>query len=96
MGGFTGSDPAMPLTKLKSYIASGKLRYVLLDSASGGFGGGMGGPGGGQANSAATAYVKSTCTVVPASAYGAGSSTSSKTTATTATSGQTLYECTKG
>jgi hypothetical protein len=38
--------------------------------------------GGGQANSAATGYVSSTCTVVKASAYGGSSSTA-----------QTLYYC---
>jgi 4-amino-4-deoxy-L-arabinose transferase-like glycosyltransferase len=30
MGGFMGSDPAPSLAKLKSFIASGQLRYVLL------------------------------------------------------------------
>ncbi|MEY9872235.1 4-amino-4-deoxy-L-arabinose transferase-like glycosyltransferase [Streptacidiphilus sp. MAP12-33] len=109
MGGFTGSDPAMTLAKMKSLISSGKLRYVLLGS--GGFGGGMGGPGGGDANSAATDYVKSICTAVSPSAYGGTSSggtssgsTSSGSTSSTgasstgasssASSGQTLYECT--
>ncbi|WP_063770923.1 glycosyltransferase family 39 protein [Streptacidiphilus neutrinimicus] len=108
MGGFTGSDPAMSLARLKSLVASGKLRYVLLDSGtSGGMGGGPG--GGGQANSQATSYVKSTCTAVSASAYGGSSSTSSSsstsagtataggdsaTAARSASSGETLYECT--
>jgi 4-amino-4-deoxy-L-arabinose transferase-like glycosyltransferase len=39
MGGFSGSDPAPTLEQLKSYVASGQLRYVLIG------GGGMGGPG---------------------------------------------------
>jgi 4-amino-4-deoxy-L-arabinose transferase-like glycosyltransferase len=43
MGGFMGSDPAPSLAKLKSFIASGQLHYVLL----GGGGGGGGGAGGG-------------------------------------------------
>jgi hypothetical protein len=85
MGGFTGSDPAMSLAKLKSYLASGKLRYVLLG------GGGMDGPGG-RANSAATSYVESTCTVVKPSAYGASFSASS-TGVASAISTQTLYDC---
>jgi 4-amino-4-deoxy-L-arabinose transferase-like glycosyltransferase len=102
MGGFTGSDPAMSLAKMKSLVASGRLRYVLLGS--GGFGGG---PGGGQANSEATNYVKSTCKAVSASAYGGtastGTSSSSASSAGTAStgstssrssSGETLYECT--
>jgi 4-amino-4-deoxy-L-arabinose transferase-like glycosyltransferase len=42
MGGFTGSDPAPTLTQLKSYIASGELRFVL---AGGGQDGGFGAPG---------------------------------------------------
>jgi 4-amino-4-deoxy-L-arabinose transferase-like glycosyltransferase len=110
MGGFTGSDPAMSLAKLKSLVASGKLRYVLLGSGGfGGMGGGTGGgPGGGQANREATNYVKSTCTVVSASAYGGASSTRGSSTSTSSTSatagsstgtststssGESLYEC---
>ncbi|QMU79464.1 hypothetical protein GXW83_30925 [Streptacidiphilus sp. PB12-B1b] len=86
MGGFTGDDPAMSLAKLKGYIASGKLHYVLLDGSgtTGGPGGATGGGmGGGRANSAATSYVTSSCTAVTASAYG-GSSTGTS---------QTLYYC---
>lgn len=89
MGGFTGSDPAMSLAQIKSYIATGELHYVLVG------GGGMGGgPGGGQANSAATAYVQSSCSVVSPSAYGAAAATT-KTTATTSTASSTekLYYC---
>jgi 4-amino-4-deoxy-L-arabinose transferase-like glycosyltransferase len=59
MGGFTGSDPAPTLDQLKSYVASGKLRFVL---ASGGIGGG--GFGGGTDSSSRTAWVTSTCKVV--------------------------------
>ena len=88
MGGFTGDDPAMSLAQIKSYIASGKLHYVLVG------GGGMGGgPGGGQANAAATAYVTSTCSVVSASAYGGTSSTSTSTTAASTASTEKLYYC---
>ena len=92
MGGFTGDDPAMSLAKLKGYIASGKLHYVLLDGS-----GSVGGPGGGQANAAATAYVSSSCTVVKPSEYG-GSTTSSSAGTTTGskasvTASQSLYYC---
>jgi 4-amino-4-deoxy-L-arabinose transferase-like glycosyltransferase len=59
MGGFTGSDPAPTLDQLKSYIASGKLRFVL---ASGGIGGG--GFGGGADSSSRTTWVTSTCKAV--------------------------------
>lgn len=41
MGGFMGSDPAPSLAKLKSFIDSGQLHYVLLSG--GGAGGGTGG-----------------------------------------------------
>jgi hypothetical protein len=60
MGGFTGSDPAPTLDQLKSYIASGKLRFVI---ASGGGGGGGGGFGGGD-SSDRTTWVTSTCKAV--------------------------------
>jgi hypothetical protein len=92
MGGFTGSDPAMTLAKMKSLIASGKLRFVLLGS--GGMGGG---PGGDQSNSEATSYVKSTCKVVSASTYGgttSGSASSGSGAASgSTTSSQELYDC---
>ena len=83
MGGFTGDDPAMTLSKLKGYIASGKLHYVLVDGT-----GSAGGPGGGQANAAATAYVTSNCTVVKASEYGGSTTTAAGTTAS-----ESLYYC---
>ncbi|MFN8124860.1 MAG: glycosyltransferase family 39 protein [Thermoleophilia bacterium] len=38
-GGFTGSDPALSLDRLKALVAEGKLRYFVV-------GGRMGGPGG--------------------------------------------------
>jgi 4-amino-4-deoxy-L-arabinose transferase-like glycosyltransferase len=59
MGGFTGSDPAPTLDQMKSYIASGKLRFVLA-GGSGGFGG-MGG------NSEVNSWVTSTCKLVTVS-----------------------------
>ena len=83
MGGFTGDDPAMSVAKLKGYIASGKLHYVLVDGT-----GSAGGPGGGRANAAATAYVTSDCTVVKASEYGG-----STTTAAGSTASESLYYC---
>jgi hypothetical protein len=65
MGGFTGSDPAPTLDQLKSYIASGKLRFVL---AGGGMGGGFGGGGPGGTSAAdgtdRTSWVTSTCKLV--------------------------------
>jgi hypothetical protein len=67
MGGFMGSDPAPSLAKLKSFIDSGQLHYVLL-SGSGGAGGGafsavggragLGGAAGGPGGSTSTATSK--------------------------------------
>jgi 4-amino-4-deoxy-L-arabinose transferase-like glycosyltransferase len=61
MGGFTGSDPAPTLAQLKSYIASGELRFVLA----GGQGGGFGAPGASTTDSMdRTSWVTSTCKLV--------------------------------
>ena len=62
MGGFTGSDPAPSLDQLKSYVASGKLRYVLV-------GGSGGGPFGGGGSDGRTSWITSTCKAVN---YGTG------------------------
>ena len=59
MGGFTGSDPAPTLDQLKSYVASGKLRFVLAGGG-GGFGGGFGG-GVGDDVATRTAWVTRAC-----------------------------------
>jgi 4-amino-4-deoxy-L-arabinose transferase-like glycosyltransferase len=59
MGGFTGSDPAPTLDQLKSYIASGKLRFVLAGGSMGG--GGFGGAGTGTDR---TSWVTSACKAV--------------------------------
>jgi 4-amino-4-deoxy-L-arabinose transferase-like glycosyltransferase len=61
MGGFTGSDPAMTVTKLQGYVKEGALRYLLLGDGRGG-------------SSAVTAWVQQNCTTVKASEYG-GTST---------------------
>ncbi len=57
MGGFTGSDNALTVAELQAYVASGKLRYVLL-------GGGGAGGGFGRGDSAVTAWVAAHGTVV--------------------------------
>ena len=64
MGGFTGSDPAPTLDQLKSYIASGKLRFVLAGGGGGFGGGGSAGVFGGTDTSARTTWVTSTCKAV--------------------------------
>ena len=68
MGGFTGSDPAPTLAQLQAYVASGRLRYVLVGGR--GFGGGFGGTG--DAGSV-DAWVTSTCTVVDSAGTASGS-----------------------
>ncbi|MEU7829172.1 glycosyltransferase family 39 protein [Nonomuraea sp. NPDC049129] len=56
MGGFTGSDPAMTVTRLKELVASGKLRFVLAGD------GDRGGPG--RGNSEVTTWVQANCKAV--------------------------------
>ena len=61
MGGFSGSDPTPTLAQLQSYVASGQLRFVLLN------GGGGGGPiGRGGAASSVSTWVSQTCSAVTA------------------------------
>jgi len=87
MGGFTGSDPAPAVDELKTMIADGEIRFFLL-------GGNGGAPGG--SNSAATAYVTSTCSVVDGRQYG-GPATGTSQTATDGGfrpgGAQVLYDC---
>jgi 4-amino-4-deoxy-L-arabinose transferase-like glycosyltransferase len=54
-GGFTGSDPALTVTKLEQMIADKLVRYVVI--------GGQGGPGG-SSSSSITSWVQSNCTAV--------------------------------
>jgi 4-amino-4-deoxy-L-arabinose transferase-like glycosyltransferase len=71
MGGFTGSDPTPKLDELKSYIASGKLRFVI--TGSNGAAGGFAGPGlpGGNNSGSISSWVTSTCKAV---SYGGSTS----------------------
>jgi 4-amino-4-deoxy-L-arabinose transferase-like glycosyltransferase len=68
MGGFTGSDPAPTLAQLKSYVASGKLRFVLAGGGPGGsggvFAGGFGTTSGAADTSSRTSWVTSNCKLV--------------------------------
>ncbi|MET7680777.1 glycosyltransferase family 39 protein [Streptomyces sp. NPDC005423] len=76
MGGWSGSDNAMTLAKLKSLVKSGTLHYLLVSS------------GGGQSTgSEITAWVKKHGTAVKSSAYGSSSSSSSGSTTGSSTSG---------
>ncbi|WP_405990154.1 ArnT family glycosyltransferase [Streptomyces sp. NBC_00986] len=69
MGGWSGSDNAMTLAKLKSLVKSGKLHYIIVSS-----------DGGQGTNSAITAWVKAHGTAVKSSAYSSSSSSSSSST----------------
>ncbi len=62
MGGFSGSDPAMTVEKLRALVSSGQLRFVV---ATGGFGGAFRGPGA-FGGSSVTEWVTTTCTPVTA------------------------------
>ncbi|MGW1530678.1 glycosyltransferase family 39 protein [Streptomyces aureus] len=64
MFGFTGSDKAMTLDRLKELVSKGELHYIQLG---GGMGGGMGGNN--TLNSQITAWVEKNGTAVKQSAY---------------------------
>jgi len=72
MGGFSGSDPTPTVEQLRSLVAAGKLRYVIVggQGGPGGFGGGPGGPGGfgggpgGRGSSSVDAWVTAHGTLV--------------------------------
>jgi 4-amino-4-deoxy-L-arabinose transferase-like glycosyltransferase len=71
-GGFTGQVPYPTLTQFEQYVADGQLRYVDLAETGGGFSG-----FGGEQGTAAQieTWVPAHCSVVPATDYGAGAST---------------------
>ncbi|MFD9318123.1 glycosyltransferase family 39 protein [Streptomyces sp. NPDC060053] len=77
MWGFTGSDQAMTLAKLKELVKKGELHYIQLSG-----GGGMGGNS--SLNQEITAWVQKNGTAVKESAY---SSTSSSTSGSGTASG---------
>ncbi|QIZ02002.2 ArnT family glycosyltransferase [Streptomyces sp. S1D4-11] len=68
MGGWSGSDNAMTLAKLKSLVKSGKLHYIIVSS-----------DGGQGTNSEIAAWVKAHGTAVKSSAYSSGSSSATST-----------------
>ncbi|MFC7998038.1 ArnT family glycosyltransferase [Streptomyces rochei] len=78
MWGWSGSDNAMTLTRLKELVKKGELHYVQV-------GGGMG--GGSGAGSEVTQWVQEHGTAVEASAYGASSTSDSSTVGSGADSG---------
>ncbi|WP_371321358.1 ArnT family glycosyltransferase [Streptomyces rochei] len=78
MWGWSGSDNAMTLTRLKELVKKGELHYVQV-------GGGMG--GGSGAGSEVTQWVREHGTAVEASAYGASSTSDSSPVGSGADSG---------
>jgi len=72
MGGWSGSDNAMTLAKLKSLVKSGKLHYIIVSS-----------DGGQGTNSAIATWVKAHGTAVKSSAYSSSSSTTSTSSSST-------------
>ncbi|MFE2421633.1 ArnT family glycosyltransferase [Streptomyces hokutonensis] len=87
MWGFTGSDKAMTLAKLKELVKKGELHYIQLG------GGGMGGNS--TLNTEITAWVQKNATAVKESAYDKSaateSSSSTSTSSTSTTNTSTLY-----
>ncbi|MDX3383520.1 glycosyltransferase family 39 protein [Streptomyces niveiscabiei] len=87
MWGWSGSDKAMTLTKLKELVAKGELHYIQI-------GGGMGGgPGGGSnVSSEVTEWVQKNATAVKESAYSKSTSASTSASASASASNQsTIY-----
>ncbi|WOX13336.1 ArnT family glycosyltransferase [Streptomyces sp. N50] len=72
MGGWSGSDNAMTLAKLKSLVKSGKLHYIIVSS-----------DGGQGTNSEIATWVKAHGTAVKSSAYSSSSSTTSTSSSST-------------
>jgi hypothetical protein len=68
LGGFTSSDPILTVDQFANLVASGQVRYVLVNA-----GGSFGGQGGGN-TSAIMTWVRANGTPVPASAIGGSQS----------------------
>ncbi|MFJ9706883.1 ArnT family glycosyltransferase [Streptomyces sp. NPDC101234] len=77
MWGFTGSDDAMTVAKLKELVKAGKLHYIQVG---GGMGGGMGGNN--SVSSAVTAWVEKHGTAVKESAYSKSTTSGSTSNST--------------
>lgn len=89
LGGFTGQVPFPTETQFRQLVASGELHFVLVGGgrSTGAFFGGSGSTAT-TATARITHWVQSSCTRVPASAYG-GTETADTTT-------QNLYRCGTG
>ncbi|MFF4349670.1 ArnT family glycosyltransferase [Streptomyces sp. NPDC001530] len=76
MGGWSGSDNAMTLAKLKSLVKSGKLHYIMISSTGGGQG----------TDSEIATWVAQHGTAVKSSAYTSSSSSTSTSSSTSSSS----------
>ncbi|MGW6734827.1 ArnT family glycosyltransferase [Streptomyces sp. NPDC055013] len=87
MWGWSGSDKAMTLAKLKELVKKGELHYIQLG------GGGMGGgPGGGSdVSSEVTQWVQKNGTAVKESEYGSTSASGSAADTSAQSSQSTIY-----
>ncbi|GAA1268869.1 glycosyltransferase family 39 protein [Kitasatospora nipponensis] len=87
MGGFTGRAPAPSLDRVRTLVATGELRYVLVAAPS---------PRTPEGPEAVTAWVRASCTPVPADAYAARPATAPATTPTASPATEpapVLYHC---
>ncbi|GAA2494734.1 ArnT family glycosyltransferase [Streptomyces longisporus] len=100
LGGFTGRVPFPTPRQFQQLVNSGKLKYVLVSGSSRG----MGAMFGGNADSTTsttriTKWVESSCTLVPASAYGGTQSSAADANGSPGPgrgevgATQTLYQC---
>ncbi|MFF7901936.1 glycosyltransferase family 39 protein [Streptomyces sp. NPDC007920] len=94
LGGYSGSVPFPTEAQFRHLVDSGKLRYVLLGAGGRGRGALSGNrTGNGTGAMQITAWVRSACALVPASAY--GGSESADTSRPSGATGE-LYRCTSG
>jgi 4-amino-4-deoxy-L-arabinose transferase-like glycosyltransferase len=82
MYGFSGSDHAMTVTKLKTLVTDGQLHYIVT-----------GGSIFGNGNPDVNAWLTANCTAVKPSDYGGTPSTSTSSGSKTTATGSTLYRC---
>ncbi|MDX2970689.1 mannosyltransferase YkcB-related protein [Kribbella solani] len=81
MWGWSGSDKAMTLAKLKELVEKGELHYIQIGGS--GMGGGPG--GGSNVSSEVTEWVQKNATAVKESDYSKSASTSTSSTTTQST-----------
>ena len=87
IGGFSGRESDVSISWLAGEVAAGKIRWVLDEGSSGGFGGGLGGDGRAGSKAAMAAAATACVAVSVSSASGAGGES------TSGSSSGTLYDC---